>query len=274
MGRRAGRAATRGGPRARRRHRRRGAVLRTFFRDGRLTEVPDEADETAHRARADRPGVRAGSSLRRAGGERDRRCVLQRHAALRRYLVDEGFLDRDHGEYWRSGGRVDDGVEPRRASVDSPREPASSGAAVRCSRWSTRAICLVAPPVSANHRRRAAQRRQPTAAGRDDPEHFMKRRIRVRGRPLRSGAGRRRAGDLHREARERPDPDDGVPHRHVPRTVPTSREDVARSVRRWTDPAWQLSDKATNGRTNAIVTIRMVHAAGTWKTAGWPPNGC
>ncbi len=34
----------------------------------------------------------------------------QRHpdtAALRRYLVDDGFLDRDHGEYWRSGGTVD-----------------------------------------------------------------------------------------------------------------------------------------------------------------------
>ncbi len=29
------------------------------------------------------------------------------HAALRRYLVDEGFLDRDHGVYWRTGGRVD-----------------------------------------------------------------------------------------------------------------------------------------------------------------------
>jgi len=29
------------------------------------------------------------------------------HASLRRYLVDEGFLDRDHGEYWRTGGRVD-----------------------------------------------------------------------------------------------------------------------------------------------------------------------
>ena len=42
----------------------------------------------------------------------------------------------------------------------------------------------------------------------------------------------------------------------------------------WTDPVWQLSEKATNGRTNAIVTIRMVHAAGTWKAAGWPPNGC
>ena len=29
------------------------------------------------------------------------------YATLRRYLIDEGFLDRDAGEYWRSGGRVD-----------------------------------------------------------------------------------------------------------------------------------------------------------------------
>ena len=28
------------------------------------------------------------------------------YAALRRYLVDEEFLSRSHGEYWRSGGTV------------------------------------------------------------------------------------------------------------------------------------------------------------------------
>lgn len=28
-------------------------------------------------------------------------------AALRRYLVDEGFLERRHGQYWRAGGTVD-----------------------------------------------------------------------------------------------------------------------------------------------------------------------
>ena len=28
-------------------------------------------------------------------------------AALRRYLVEEGFLDRAEGRYWRSGGTVD-----------------------------------------------------------------------------------------------------------------------------------------------------------------------
>ncbi len=34
----------------------------------------------------------------------------QRHAdtaALRRYLVDDGFLDRADGEYWRAGGSTD-----------------------------------------------------------------------------------------------------------------------------------------------------------------------
>ncbi|MGI8574754.1 MAG: DUF2087 domain-containing protein [Egibacteraceae bacterium] len=29
------------------------------------------------------------------------------HASLRRYLVEEGFLDRAEGRYWRSGGRVE-----------------------------------------------------------------------------------------------------------------------------------------------------------------------
>jgi hypothetical protein len=33
--------------------------------------------------------------------------LLNDHAALRRYLVDEGFLDREAGVYCRAGGRVD-----------------------------------------------------------------------------------------------------------------------------------------------------------------------
>jgi hypothetical protein len=36
------------------------------------------------------------------------------YAALRRYLVDEQFLSRADGEYWRSGGTV------RTATDDSP----------------------------------------------------------------------------------------------------------------------------------------------------------
>jgi len=83
------------------------SVLRAFFRDGRLTEIP--AKESKRRVVLERialefePGVRY--------DERTVNAIVGRfsldHAALRRYLVDEGFLDRDHGTYWRSGGRVD-----------------------------------------------------------------------------------------------------------------------------------------------------------------------
>jgi hypothetical protein len=34
------------------------------------------------------------------------RDIYPDYAALRRYLVDEGFLSRADGEYWRSGGTV------------------------------------------------------------------------------------------------------------------------------------------------------------------------
>jgi len=82
------------------------AVLRAFFRDGRLTEVP--AKESKRRIVLERialefePGVDY--------DEQTVNAIVGRfstdHAALRRHLVDEGFLDRDHGRYWRSGGRV------------------------------------------------------------------------------------------------------------------------------------------------------------------------
>jgi hypothetical protein len=43
---------------------------------------------------------------------------------------------------------------------------------------------------------------------------------------------------------------------------------------RYTRTAWELSPRALNGRTNAIVTIRMVFDHGTWLAAGWPPREC
>jgi hypothetical protein len=35
------------------------------------------------------------------------RTFYDDYAALRRYLVDEGLLSREGGEYWRSGGTVE-----------------------------------------------------------------------------------------------------------------------------------------------------------------------
>lgn len=83
------------------------SVLRTFFRDGRLTEVP--AKETKRRIVLERIAIEFEPGRRYS--EREVNVIVGRflndYAALRRYLVDEGFLDRDNAEYWRSGGRID-----------------------------------------------------------------------------------------------------------------------------------------------------------------------
>jgi len=42
----------------------------------------------------------------------------------------------------------------------------------------------------------------------------------------------------------------------------------------YTKPSWELSSSALSGRSNAIVTVRMVHAIGGWKRAGWPVKTC
>jgi hypothetical protein len=42
----------------------------------------------------------------------------------------------------------------------------------------------------------------------------------------------------------------------------------------YTRSSWELSASALSGRSNAIVTIRMVHAIGGWKRAGWPVKAC
>ena len=42
----------------------------------------------------------------------------------------------------------------------------------------------------------------------------------------------------------------------------------------WTRPIWALRTSALNGRTNAIVAVRMAHASGGWRAAGWRVPGC
>ena len=81
-------------------------VLRAFLRDGRLTTIPASHAKRRvvldHLVRAFEIGVRY--------PEREVDAVLRAfhpdHAALRRYLVDEGLLSREAGVYWRSGGPV------------------------------------------------------------------------------------------------------------------------------------------------------------------------
>ncbi len=92
--------------------RRREQVLRTFFdTEGRLTTIP--AKHTKRLVVLDalaqlfEPGERYAETevnARLRGAHDD-------VAALRRYLVDEGFLSREGGVYWRTGGTVDVPVE-------------------------------------------------------------------------------------------------------------------------------------------------------------------
>jgi hypothetical protein len=79
-------------------------VLRTCFRDGRLLRIP--AKRTQRLVVLD--VLAQEFEVGRRFPERHVNATLRRFhddvAALRRHLVDEGFLDRDKGEYWRSGG--------------------------------------------------------------------------------------------------------------------------------------------------------------------------
>jgi len=87
--------------------RRTAAVLHTFLRGGRLTQIPMQHGKRLvvldHICRVFEIGVRY--------PEREVNAMLRAfhpdHAALRRYLVEDGFLAREDNVYWRSGGSVD-----------------------------------------------------------------------------------------------------------------------------------------------------------------------
>jgi hypothetical protein len=82
-------------------------VVEGSIRDGRLVRLPRKRSKRLvvlnHLAQVFEPGVHY--------SERDVNVALRAFdedvAALRRHLVDEGFLDRSGGSYWRSGGSVD-----------------------------------------------------------------------------------------------------------------------------------------------------------------------
>jgi hypothetical protein len=79
-------------------------VLRSFVRDGRLVSIP-----AVHAKRVVVLDwlVQRFEPGRRYSEQMVNLMLGQVHpdtAALRRYLVDEGLLSREHGEYWRSGG--------------------------------------------------------------------------------------------------------------------------------------------------------------------------
>lgn len=81
-------------------------VLRRYFRGGRLREIP--AKRSKRLIILSRLALEFDIGVRYT--EQQINLTLKQfhndHAALRRYLVDEGFLSRERGQYWRSGGPV------------------------------------------------------------------------------------------------------------------------------------------------------------------------
>ncbi|RCG26992.1 DUF2087 domain-containing protein [Sphaerisporangium album] len=81
-------------------------VVQTFLVEGRLRAIPTRREKRLavlrYIAQVFEPGVRY--------PEKDVNVALRAfhddHAALRRYLVEEGLLSRENSVYWRSGGAV------------------------------------------------------------------------------------------------------------------------------------------------------------------------
>jgi hypothetical protein len=82
-------------------------VLRTYFRGGKLREIPHK--QSKRRIVLTRLALEFEAGVRYPEKQVDE--VLKRfhldYPSLRRYLVDEGLLSRERGRYWRSGGPVD-----------------------------------------------------------------------------------------------------------------------------------------------------------------------
>ena len=82
-------------------------VLRAFVKDGRISAMP--AKRSKRLALLDHVAgfFDVGVHYSEYDVNRILRTMFDDYVTLRRYLIDEGFLDRANGEYWRSGGTVD-----------------------------------------------------------------------------------------------------------------------------------------------------------------------
>jgi hypothetical protein len=81
--------------------------LRSFVDgDGRLLRVPRRRAPRLVLLDALAQSFELGQHYAEAEVNDALRAVFDDVATLRRLLVDEGFLDRDSGWYWRSGGSV------------------------------------------------------------------------------------------------------------------------------------------------------------------------
>ena len=83
-------------------------LLRTFVTDGRITSLPAQRSKRRVLLEAVAQDFEPGLKYT----ELEVNAIIGRwyddHVTIRRYLIDEQFLDRSDGAYWRSGGEVRD----------------------------------------------------------------------------------------------------------------------------------------------------------------------
>ena len=81
--------------------------LRAFVRDGRIITIPSKRAKRLLLLDCVAQEFEPGRQYQEAEVDTILKGVFDDHAALRRYLVDEGLMSREAGVYWRTGGTVD-----------------------------------------------------------------------------------------------------------------------------------------------------------------------
>ncbi len=93
-----------------------GKILQAFVGDGRLIQIPARRGKRLVVLELLAHDFEPGHRFTEAEVNERLQRWNPDYCALRRYLVDEGFLDRASGEYWRCGGELHidiDGTGPR-----------------------------------------------------------------------------------------------------------------------------------------------------------------
>jgi hypothetical protein len=81
--------------------------LRAFVQDGRIITMPAKRTKRLLLLDCVAQEFEPGRRYREAEVDAVLKTVYDDHAALRRYLIDEGLMSRESGLYWRTGGTVD-----------------------------------------------------------------------------------------------------------------------------------------------------------------------
>lgn len=82
-------------------------VLGAFLKDGRIATMPAKRSKRLLVLDYAAGQLEVGVRYTELEVNSRLRPIFDDYVALRRYLVDEGFLDRADGQYWRSGGTVE-----------------------------------------------------------------------------------------------------------------------------------------------------------------------